>query len=70
VKTFFVDGNHIQELSHALQPSEGESPTELLPELQELPYSTVFGHHAFIPFIDARQKAGRPITMIDKRALW
>jgi hypothetical protein len=63
-KTLFVDGEFVGQLSHALHPGEGESPTELLPELQELSYSaTASSLNVFTPFADARQKAGRPVTM-------
>jgi hypothetical protein len=44
---------------------DGELPLELLPELQELRY---FGSRdtgdAFTSFIDARQNAGRPVTLV------
>jgi hypothetical protein len=44
---------------------DGELSLELLPELQELTY---FGSgdtgDAFTPLIDARQNAGRPVTLI------
>ena len=65
VKTLFVDGELVGQLSRALQPGEEESPTGLLPELQELSYSARgTSPDAFTPFIDARQKAGRPVTVI------
>ena len=65
VKTLFVDGEFVGQVSCALQPDEGESPTELLPELQELSYSAIDSSlDVFARFIDARQKAGRPVTMI------
>jgi hypothetical protein len=64
VKTLFVCNELVEQLSRALQPGEGEPITEPLPQLLELSY---FGigtlHNAFTPFIDARQKAGRPVTM-------
>ena len=64
VKTVFVDGELVGQLSHALRPVEGESPTELLPELQDLSYSAMApSPNAFTPFADARQKAGRPVTV-------
>jgi hypothetical protein len=54
-----------EQLFRALQPDEGESATALLPELQEITYSPILDfHHAFTPFIDARQKAGRPVTLV------
>jgi hypothetical protein len=65
VKTLCVDGELVGQLSRALLPGEGESPTELLPELQELTYSAIGSSlDVFTPFIDARQKAGRPVIMI------
>lgn len=64
VKTLFVSGDLVGQLSCALQPCEGESPMDLLPELQELSYSAIASSlNVFTPFIDARQKAGRPVTM-------
>ena len=66
VTTLRVEYDLIVQLSRALQPGEGESPTELLPELQEISYTTItnaFSLDAFAPFIDARQKAGRPVTL-------
>ena len=54
----------IEQLSRALQPDKG-GPTALLPALQELTYSpTVVFPNAFTPFIDARQKAGCPVTVV------
>jgi hypothetical protein len=65
VKTLYVDYRLVKQLSRALQPGEGESPAELLPELQELSYFAAgTSHNAFALFIDARQKAGRPVTVI------
>jgi hypothetical protein len=65
VKTLFIEDLLVGYLSRALQPGTGESPTELLPELQELSFP-VISHmaDAFTPFIDAREKSGRPVTMI------
>ncbi len=65
VKTLRMDWALVEQLSRSLQPSEGESPTELLPELQELSYSAFgFSFDAFTPFVDARQKAGHAVTVI------
>jgi hypothetical protein len=65
VKTLFVDRWLVQQLSRVLRPGKGESLTELLPELQELSCPvTPTSVNAFTPFIDARQKAGRPVTMM------
>jgi hypothetical protein len=65
VKTLFLEDRLVGYLSRALQPGTGESPTELLPELQELS-CPVIAHmvDAFTPFIDARKKSGRPVTVI------
>ena len=64
VKTLCVDKALVEQLSRSLQPSKGELPTELLPELQELSCSELsFSLDAFTPFVDARQKAGRPVTV-------
>jgi hypothetical protein len=67
VKTLFVAGELVGQLSHALQPGKGESPMELLPELQELSYPAISSSlqvDAFTPFLDARQRAGCPVTII------
>ena len=63
VKTLSVGYGLVEQVSRALQPEEGDSPTELFPELQELSYSTRGASRAFALFIDARQKAGRPLTV-------
>ncbi len=64
VNSLHVDGELVGQLSRALKPSEGESPTELLLELQELSYFPVRSLPGFTPFVDARRKAGCPITVI------
>ena len=65
VKTLFVEGRLVEQLSRALQPGTGESPIELLPELQELSCPVVtYLVDAFTSFIDAREKSGRPVAMI------
>ena len=67
VKTLRVDDGLVKELSRCLPSSlEGlEHPLELLPELQELTYSGSGNPEGlFTPFIDARQNAGRPITLV------
>jgi hypothetical protein len=44
---------------------DGEQPLEFLPELQELTYPrSGNAHDAFTSFIDARQNAGCPVTLI------
>ena len=63
VKAILVDGELVEQLSDSLQPGEGESLMELLPELRELSYySTDAPDDPFAPFIDARLKAGHPVT--------
>jgi hypothetical protein len=66
VKTLRVRDGLVETLSHCLRPEDGELPLELLPELQELTYSGIqnTGDAAFTSFIDARQDAGRPITLV------
>jgi hypothetical protein len=65
VKKFSVDGRLVKHLSGALQPGEEESPTEMLPELQELSYyARGDSRNAFAQFVDARQKAGRPVIVV------
>ena len=63
VKMLRVEYGLVEQVSRALQPEEGDSPTELFPELQELSYSRRGASRAFALFIDARQKAGRPLTV-------
>jgi hypothetical protein len=64
VKTLHVNNGLVGELSRCLRLDNGELPLELVPELQEL---TISGggdvKNAFTPFIDARQNAGRPVTL-------
>ena len=66
VKSLSVADELVEQLSGALQVGEEESQIELLPELQELSYSARLGgasRNAFTQFIEARQKAGRPVTV-------
>jgi hypothetical protein len=65
VKTLRIDDGLVRELSRCLRLDDGEHPLELLPELQELTYSgSGNADNAFASFIDARQNAGRPVTLI------
>jgi hypothetical protein len=65
VKTLRVEDGLVEELSRSLRLDDGELPLELLPELQELTYSgSGDTGDAFKSFIDARQNAGRPVTLI------
>ena len=65
VKTLRIEDGLVMELSRCLQLDDGEHPLELLPELQELTYSgRDDANDAFTSFIDTRQNAGRPVTLI------
>ena len=65
VKTLHIEDGLVEELSRCLRLEDGELPLELLPELQELTY---FGSRdtgdTFTSFIDARQNAGRTVTLV------
>ena len=64
LKNLSMNGGFVGQLSSALQPSDEESPTELLPELEKLSYNTnAASPNPFTQFIDARQKAGHPVTL-------
>jgi len=60
----------IKEVSRSLLVDDGDSPTELLlHELKELLYAAGDGvegwaEEELTPFINARQNAGRPVTLI------
>jgi len=65
VKILLVGKGVIGKLSRSLQSDDGESPNDLLPELKELAYCpTNDNADAFTGFIDARQNAGRPVTLV------
>jgi hypothetical protein len=65
VKTLYVKGGLVDELSRCLRLEDGELPLELLPELQELTYyGSDNSGDAFASFIDSRQNAGRPVTLV------
>jgi hypothetical protein len=70
VKTLLVDAGLVRDLSHSLQLDDGEPlPVELLPELKEISYSAIDdANDIFTPFIDARQKAGRPVLVRRKKS--
>ena len=62
VKTLRIDDGLVGVLSHCLR---FEHSLELLPDLQELTYSgSDSANDVFTPFIDARQNAGRSVTLI------
>ena len=65
VKTLRIGDGLIKEVSRSLRLDDGEVPLELLPELQSLTYSEIDSTgDAFTPFIDARQNAGHPVTVV------
>ena len=65
VKTLHIGEGLVEELSRCLELDDGELSLELLAELHELTY---FGSgntsDAFTSFIDSRQEAGRPLTLV------
>jgi len=65
VKTLHVEGLLVEELSRCLRLEDGELPLELFPELQELTYTrSIETSDPFTSFIEARQYAGHPVTLI------
>ena len=65
VKTLLIESGLVEELSRCLQSEDGEPPLELLPELQELTYvGSGDTGGGFTSFINARQNAGRPVTLV------
>ncbi|KAH9981794.1 hypothetical protein BJV74DRAFT_887302 [Russula compacta] len=66
VKTLLVVQNClVTKVSHSLRPDDEESPMELLPELKDLKYTgrADNGDDVFTSFINAREKAGHPVTL-------
>ncbi|KAH9996380.1 hypothetical protein BJV74DRAFT_286596 [Russula compacta] len=65
LKRLEVPGDLIRALSCSLEAEDGESPMELLPEMEELSYSgTNDGGDAFAKFIVSRQDAGHPVALV------
>ena len=65
VKTLHIAKGLVEELSRCLERDYRELPSELLPELQKLTYSGSGNTgDTFASFINARQDAGRSITLI------
>ena len=67
MRTLRVEEGLVEQLSRCLRLDDGELPLELLPELQELTYSRD-NSDAFTSFINARQNAGRPVTLVPPKA--
>jgi hypothetical protein len=65
VKTLRIAKGLVDEVSRSLQLEDKELALELLPELQELAYSeSENANGAFTSFIDSRQNAGHPVTVV------
>jgi len=65
VRTLSVEDGLVKELARCLQLDDGEPSLGLLPELQELRYAASGDiGKAFTSFVQARQNAGRPVTLI------
>ena len=67
VKTLRVEDGLVKELSRCLRLDDEEHSLELLPELQELTYSGSGDRDAgdaFTSFVDTRQNAGHPVTLV------
>jgi hypothetical protein len=65
VTTLRVEDELVEQVSRCLRLEDEELPLELLPELQELTYYASRGTgDAFTSFIDSRQNAGRPVTLV------
>ena len=64
-KTLRIEDGLLKELSRCLPSEDGEHSLELLPELQELKYLGSAADDSFTSFIDARQNAGRPVTLTE-----
>ena len=65
VKTLHINKRLVGKLVRCPRLDDGEDPLELLPELQELRYpDRDDAGGAFTSFINTRQDAGRPVTLI------
>jgi len=66
VKTLLVEDDLVGELSRCLESDDQDFVLKLLPELKELSYSSEgnLAGDEFDKFINARQVAGRPVTLV------
>jgi len=68
VKSLYLNDDPVEDISRSLQSDDGGFHTELLPELKELSYFAGVRRNdpgeALTAFIDARQNAGRPVTLL------
>jgi hypothetical protein len=69
VKTLYVEDRLVGELSRCLQVYGGEHPSGLVPELQKITYSGSGNADKFTSFVEARQNAGRPVTLMCHKPL-
>jgi hypothetical protein len=68
VKILRIEYGLVKEISRCLRPDDGDLPSDLFPELQELTYSgSGDADDVFTSFIDARRTADRPITLVRRR---
>ena len=68
VKILCIKYGFVEEISRCLRPDDGDLPSDLFPELQELTYSGCGNaDDLFTSFVDARRTAGRPITLDRRR---
>ena len=65
VKILHIDDDFREQISGALVLDNGESPTDLFPELKVLKYTIIrVPNYTFHAFIDARKCTGRPVTLV------
>jgi hypothetical protein len=65
MKRLRMDKALVRELSNSLRSEDGQSPTELLPELEALEYPAIPGaDDAFAAFNAARRNVSRPLSLI------
>lgn len=65
VKTLHIDDDFREQISGALVLDNGESPTDLFPELKVLKYTVIrVPNYTFHAFADARESTGRPVTLV------
>ena len=68
MKSLLLADGVVDKLSRSLQLDDGDPPNDLLPELEDLTYSPSNDDaDAFDGFVDARQDAGHPITLVHLR---
>ena len=66
VRSLRVEDGLDDDIAQCLQSDDGEPLWDILPELHEITYSRNSDtDNEFAPFIDARENAGRPITLVD-----